>query len=454
MQWQRLTVFRDVPDLELLRSVLGDSCRLFKSKSANAYLLETVDKHNETRPMLGGYYDSPFNLEGPYDLETLETFEAENAEYKGEFQIDHHIVKEAIFVSRVFQTEVLSSYSNDEEDDYVAVAKNGILTHLRFNGFHKTIRTLSRDEAASIESEFPAVRMDPPGQEVEDQPVCEYEAYEGRMSPDHDLSWHPYWRYIEGELDGHVVFKSLSCDPPELEGNLMFRNAHIEFQNLFGRIIPDPYDEPDDFELLAEIVPPHLTTARRMLRMFAGLAVGSVSVFWKLCKFIVRKYWKYLLGLAVLVMIGIVQSKLPPSEEDLRKLKFSDHCKRADGKLEPRAGYSGLTGNSQCRVGGEVYLAHNLPGDMEEVRRIPGMLEKKNCDDGTNQTCLFFDEVRLDWPVKGADLEIGETKLTAIKRTQHCEYNDTDLCDDGRSVFEFEVGVMLDAPRREEGDSN
>jgi hypothetical protein len=449
VQWQRLTVFRDAPDPELLRSVLADSCRLFRSHSTGAYFLEPADKHNETRPMLGGYYDSPFRLDGPFDLETLKAFEASNAEHKQSFHIHYDIVREAIFASRLFQTEVLSSYSNDEEDDFVAVAKNGELTHLRFEGYRKVIRTLSPEEAAGTESEFHAVRMDPPGKTVEDEPVCEYEAYEARMSLETELGWHPYWRYIEGELNGQVILRNLSHDPSDVPGQLMFRMAHLEFRNLFGSLIPDPYNEKDDYELVADYVPPHRSRARTAVRIFSGLVRGLFLGALTLLFYLTRKYWKYLLALLVLVGLGLLSSRLPPTEDDVRNYKFADHCRRMDGRLEKREGYSGSTGRDHCRIGDLVYLEHELPGQAGEIRRIAGTLEKIACEDGAEPTCLYFNGVKLNGPVTNADIAPDDRVITALRRTQVCDYRPTLVCEDGRSVFAYEVGTMFSLPENE-----
>ena len=449
MAWQRLTVFGDAPDPDVLRSVLLDPCRLFRSQSTGAWFLETKDKYNEKRPQLGGYYDSMFRLEGPFDLEGLKAFESANAEHKESFHIHYECVREAIFASRLFQTVVLSSYSDDEADDFVAVAKNGVLTHVRFAGYREVVRTLSASEAADTETEIHAVRMDLPGKPVEDEPTCEYQAYEARISPESELGWHPYWRYIEGELNANAIFKTLSQDPPDVPGNLMFRAAHLEFRNLFGSLIPDHYDGKDDFELIAEIVPPHLSPLRRTVRTITKFALGLPLVCAKLFVFSIKRYWKYALVLAALAGLSIFRSTLPPSEDALNNFKFVDHCRSLGGQLEKREGYSGLTGRDQCRVGDLVYLEHELPGQTGEVRRIAGTLEKKPCEPGSGEACLFFNGVRLDASLETADIAVGDVVITALRRTQVCDYSEPGICDDGRPVFEYEAGVMFEAPASE-----
>lgn len=449
MQWQRLTVFRDEPDSEILRSVLEDSCRLFRSQSTGAYFLEKSAKHNEKQPMLGGYYGSMFNLEGPFDFSKLEAFEAANAEHKSSFSIHYDIVKEAIFASRVFQTEVLSSYSNDENDDFVAIARNGELTHLRFEGYRNVVRILSAEEAQNTETEFHAVRLDLPGKIVEDEPVCEYEAFEARMSPDTDLGWHPYWRYVAGELNAQVIMRTLSEHPSDVPGNLMFRMAQLEFRNLFGNLITDPYIEKDDYTLVAEYVPSRLSFLRRTIRAVSGLFLGFLLGLTKLFLFLIEKYWKYILALLVLVALGLLRSKLPPGEENLRNFKFADYCGRLDGRLEKREGYSGMTGRDQCRIGDLVYLEHELPGHVGEVRRIAGTLEKNMCEEDAAESCLFFNGALLDAPITNADIALGDIVITALRRTQVCDYRATGVCEDGRSVFEYEAGAMFSAPSSE-----
>lgn len=449
MQWQRLTVFRAAPDPEVLRAVLKVPCRLFRSQSTGAYFLEPANKHNSEHPILGGYYDSMFKLEGPFDLDALKSFEAANAEHKGSFHIHDDIVREAMFASRLFQTEVLSSYSNDEDDDFVAIARNGELTHVRFEGYRKALRILSAEEAASIETEFCATRMDPPGKTIEDEPVREYEAYEARMSPGADLGWRPYWHYVEGELNAQAIFRTLSHDPSDVPGNLMFRAAHLEFRNLFGSLIPDPYIEKSDYERIAEYVPPRLSLVRKAVRTISGLVGGLIVGAPELFAFLTKKYWKHLLVLFALVALGLMRSNLPPSEEDLKTFKFADHCSRLGGALEKREGYSAPTGRDQCRIGDLAYLEHELPGEAGEVRRIAGTLEKKVCEEDDGDACLYFNGVRLNASVANADLAVGDVVLSVLRRTQNCDYKPSGVCDDGRPAFAYEAGVMFNAPAKE-----
>lgn len=447
MNWQRITVFRHPPDPQVLAQRLRQPCRLFYSVSANAYFIEPVSKYNDKQPQLGGYYDSMFVVDGQFDLSELESFKRQNAKHKEWFHIHDEIVKEAIWLSRVFHTEVLSSYSNDEHDDFVAVAKDGVLTHLRFVGYRKNLGQLSPSEIKAIKPDIRAQRIAFPDEQVIDDPICKYQEYEGVKSPGSALQWSAYRLYVEGEHNGEALYQSLdSCDD-EVPTDLMFRAANVEFKALFGVIIPDPYYDKDDFALIDEYstslsrtLKGRLSSLVRLLISFP-LAIGLMlwgSLTWHLR----RKWYKLFIIFAVLTVLYLLGKFGPKPVPELSD--FDTYCQAFGGTLHTRDNYQSMTGNEVCNTPEQSFLEHDLPGQLGEIRRIAGVLETKRCKDSDESLCLYFNGALLSSTLIDFELVEGGRKIVALRREQTCNYVNSSRCEDGSDLFVFTIGVAFD----------
>ena len=139
---QRLTVLCDLPDDETLVQEARQTFRIFRSQSNGLYFVDSEADRGAPIPVFGAHYDSLFRGADDPVPEIIEAFVAESSDRIGEFQYWPEMISEAIALSRTFRTRVLSYYGDDEGADFAAVAENGELLRLRFQGEREEIRNM------------------------------------------------------------------------------------------------------------------------------------------------------------------------------------------------------------------------------------------------------------------------------------------------------------------------
>lgn len=420
---QRLTVLRDLPDDETLVQEARETFRIFRSQSNGLYFVDSEAERGSPNPVFGAHYDSPFrNADDPVP-EIIEVFAAESSDRIGEFQYWPEMISEAIALSRTFQTRVLSYYGDDEGSDFAAVAENGELLRLRFQGEREEIRKLSDDEALAVETEIHAERISPEDEGGVD--VFEFAALEALYTGNGGPQWAPYWKYVEGEIGRRVVFRSLWHLSSEFPSDSMFRNAYVEFKEAFGHDLKDPYYEPEDYELVTEVkvkkprAPIWPPLRRRLLRFVKRhpLSIGFVCL---------------------VIVAGLFADR---TKETSTGNSFEENCEIVGGEYRSVRAANDVSQGSgnRCEIGGELYTRYELPFTGETPEPVAAYLSTVSCEAGGLELCPALDGKVFTGDIEGFTFEPGQNQILVLGRRVLCEQTSPGRCADGSPAFKYSL---------------
>lgn len=420
---QRLTVLRDLPESESLVREARQTFRIFRSQSNGLYFVDSEVERGSPNPVFGAHYDSLFRGADDPVPEIIEAFVADSSDRIGEFQFWPEMISEAIALSRTFQTRVLSYYGDDEGADFAAVAENGELLRLRFQGEREEIRKLSDDEARSVETEIHAERISPEDEGGVD--VFEFAAlealYTGRAAPE----WKPYWKYIEGEIGRRVVFRSLWHASSEFPSDQMFRNAYVEFNEAFGRQLKDPYYEPEDYELITEVT----------------VKTPRVPIWPLLRRGLLRFLKRHPLSIGFVCLVIVAGLFADRAKETSTGNSFEENCEIVGGEYrrdrEANAVSQG-TGD-RCAIGGELYTRYELPFTGDTPEPVAAYLSTVSCEPGRLELCPALDGKVFTGDIEGFTFEPGQNQILVLGRRILCEQTSPGRCADGSPAFEYSL---------------
>ncbi len=390
---------------------------MFKHRPSGVYFLD-LPGDTET-PFEQLIDEAVLQPEKAYDISFLTAFKKANPELMHDVILHDYVVEDALWVSEIFQTSVLSSYANDEDCDFLAVAENGKLKRLRIKAGRRELRQLGEDEARAIITEIAAVKILP---DEDDDGVFEYEDFEALQSEDEPLRLLPYHRYFEGELSRQAIFKTLSSEPGNYIPNLMFRNIHIEFQEVFGHEAPDFFDpQSQDFELVSSFSPDP-NPAGNILRFIAGVLVLPFALTGALVlKLFGNKRsgqgLKVIIGGLVLALIAFSYFLGPegPPETD----GFEAQCLSQGGEAKSE---------KSCEIDGQNFTKMDLPGETGDLTKLGVTVsaDKAPCKTNPGQ-CLLIDEAVFEGTIKAFSHKPGVKSLVIIERRQLCHpFRDAD----------------------------
>lgn len=420
---QRLTVLRDLPDNETLVQEARQTFRIFRSQSNGLFFVDSEAERGSPNPVFGAHYDSLLRGADDPVPEIIEAFVAESSDRIGEFQYWPEMISEAIALSRTFKTRVLSYYGDDEGSDFAAVAENGELLRLRFQGEREEIRKLSDDEARSVETEIHAERISPENEGGVD--VFEFTALEAVYSNKAAPEWKPYWKYIEGEIGRRVVFRSLWHASSEFPSDQMFRNAYVEFNEAFGRDLKDPYYEPEDYEHITEVT----------------VKAPRVPVWPPLRRGLLRFLKRHPLSIGFVCLVIVAGLFADRTKETSTGNSFEENCEIVGGEYRrDRAANAVLQGSGdRCAIGGELYTRYELPFTGETPEPAAAYLSTVPCEAGGLELCPALDGKVFTGNIDGFTFEPGQNQILVLGRRILCEQTSPGRCADGSPAFEYSL---------------
>ena len=420
---QRLTILRDLPVNDALEDKARETFRIFRSRSTGLYFVDNEGERGWDQPVFGAHFDSLFQGQGNLVPETVESFFSESSRDVYRYHYFPEIVQEAIDLSEMFQTLVLSYYGDDEGTDFVAVAEKGKLLRLRCKGDRQEIRRLSEEEARSVETEIHAERLSPDGEGGVE--VFEYALLEGLYSGAASPEWSPNWRYIEGEIGRRVVFRSLWHAREDFPSDQMFRNAYLEFRETFGSDLKDPYYEPEDYELVTQV------TVKKPRRPLWPVISNHVGRFLK----------RHPLSTGFVAVILIAGLFFERDETTSTANSFRENCEIVGGvyREDDAADEVSPGSGKRCEIGGELYARHELPSTGNVPVPVAVFLSTESCEPGVNRLCPALDGKVFAGEIAGFTFEPGRDGILVLDRQQLCDQISPGQCSDGSPAFEYSL---------------
>lgn len=437
MWHRRLTFFRDRPDPDKLRELTADNWRLFRVKDRDIWLLDREDAHVNT-PIMGGYYDSLLSVPHMACAE-FDTFLEANAGRIEAYGVHRDILNEALYLSEVFNTLVLSSYSDDEDSDFVAVAREGRLLRLRFGPVRELVRQLPEDEARAVETEIGFTDVSAKEIDPDRVDVSEYECLEVLKSEGETLRFHPYSRYVEGHIGRQGVFRTLWHTPDDTIPNLLARNAHIELKDVFGLTFPDYPEDVEDFELMDQ----HqiqISLTRRLTNFVLSLG-GLIGLAGRA---LIRKHpLKLIFGLMILAVMVFGPAR---STDDNSKLTpFDRACLSSGGEpmIDRALSRSSPGLGERCMVDGVRYPEHLIPSPTGETRVLAVHISQQSCESDPDKVCILLEGEAFDGVIEGFVPKPGDRGVLLLDRTTMCDPVSAGVCADGSSAFRYVLRRQL-----------
>lgn len=419
----RITVLRDKPASDILKDHAVNGYYLFHDTETNLYFLcDGYIGRFAPSPFWGGY-DPALNLSCEFDTSYLDRFKDEHSkELEYYTDIDPLIVKDAIALSEKFSTRVLCAYANDEADDFAVTAENGELVSLRFKAGRRQGKRIDDEIARDIDTDIHAVRIHPDTDNQDDDGVFEYTAYEAIQTQDKPLSLHPYFKYMEGEIQRQVIFKEISSEPESVTPTLLFRNAFLEFEAAFGQKSPDFTDiaDPGRFQKIDFKAPPkpsNLERALNALTRFTDYLLASPK------RILVTAFILFVLA------AGIFGDR---DDRTRTQIDFADKCSSAGGDV---------VGDDQdlCIIGNNVYRYWNLPGEKDERRSMAFVIGSTMipCMRDKAEMCLSVNGEPFGHDIEGFTFVEGQTQILFVERVQICDPGTDDNCTSSAEMFQF-----------------
>lgn len=425
----RLTILRDKPASDRLRKYASAGYYLFQDKATNLYFLTEAVKGQFPRSVFWSGYNRLLNIPCDFDGSYLKAFKADHKDLMVDVLIHDEILRDAIALSDEFSTRVLCVYSNDEGCDFAVTAEDGKLLRLRFDAGRKQGPKIHGDIAREIETEIQATRILLDGEEPSDEGVFEYTGYEAIQTTETPLSLHPYWTYYEGEIQGRVIFKTISSTPENMAPNCLFRNAFLEFEQAFGQTAPDFTNSPevDRFEIIDFQDPPR------------------VSIFVKLSNFIkslvalIFSSPKSMLVTAIIVIVLSGAIFGDKTEKTRTQKNFDQDCRAVGGTISGDA-------EDKCFVDNVLYQNWNLPGEKGERRPLILNIgpQKIACPDVREDRCLVVEGEPFPYKIEGFTFKDGITQTLVVIRTQTCDLNIPGDCPKDGPFFEYKQMLAVE----------
>jgi len=339
-----------------------------------------------------------------------------------ESHIHDEILLDALALSKEFSTRVLCVYSNDEACDFAVTAEDGHLVRLRFEAGRKKGPRISEEIAEKIKTEIKATRILIDGEQPDPNEVFEYTAFEAIQTQDKPLKLYPYWVYREGEIDGQVIFDTLKSMPPEIEPNLFFRNAFLEFEKAFGKTAPDFTSMPERnrYERIAFKAPPRPSFIAIMFNFITSLLA------------LVTSSRKALLLTAVILFILSAVIFGDREERPKKSTMFAEYCTKFGGSLTDHS-------DNKCSVNNKIYSNWNLPG-LKNERRIMILTvgkQKAPCFDNSDKMCLVVNDEIFPAEIEGFIFEEAEFQIVPVERVQICDPELDKNCSQISEIFTY-----------------
>lgn len=418
----RITAFHDLPDSEILRKYAANGFNLFHDTDTDLYFLTDGPTYNFDLNGFGSDYHRVLNIPFDYDWSYLKAFKANHNDLLKHTLIHDEILMDALALSKVFSTRVLCVYSNDEDCDFAVTAEDGNLLRLRFKAGRKQGKRVDDSIAHKIETEIQATRILMDGEEPSANEVFEYNAFEALQTQDKPLALYSFWQFREGEIDGHVIFDTITSTPKGTEPNLFFRNAFLEFKEAFGKTPPDFTDMPQEkrFQRIAFQAPPKISIFAKALNFIKSLLALITSS---------RKAILWSLGFVVILAAAISSDK---SERPNKQKTFEDYCASARGAISGEF-------VDQCKVDNITYRNWNLPGVKGERRVIILKIGPQQipCTDIVERNCLVVDgEIFYDH-IEGFTFRQGKQQIVPVERIQVCDLEADNDCPQDAGIFRF-----------------
>lgn len=430
---QRLTVFRDKPELSLLRELSIASWRLYQVKGQDAWFLDAFAPEGEP-PSLGAHYDSLVKLPDMICQE-FEDFLAQHPN-KFNYQTYPEILHEALFLSRQFNTLVLSSYSDDEESDFVAVAEKGELKLLRFGCYTETVRQLTNEEAFAVDSDIMAMDVSDKDRDINRVEVYEYLNYLAQKLADSPITLCPFHRYVEGLIGNLVVFKTLWSSSETEPPNLIFRNAHITLRDTFAVVLPDHTADIDNFELIAQ----H--------RCSANLKTIVTNLTRYLITFSVQRLKKRPLALLSSLLLVIILVFGPNSvleESQNKQDSFESSCLAVGGEPQINKSLSQITPGlgKRCKLAGVGHPEFLIPAVAGDTRLIAVHYSQAPCQTNQSQNCILLDGEEFFGTIAGFTPQPDTHGVLLLNRTTLCNTTGLAVCAADAPIFHFQLQRQL-----------
>lgn len=418
----RITVLRDLPNLEMLGRHTNHGYNLFCDTDTNLYFLTDGATENFERDGFGSDYHRVFNIPSDYEWSDLKTFKANHNDLLKDTLIHDEILIDALALSKAFSTRVLCVYSNDEDCDFAVTAEDGTLLRLRFKVGQKRGNRVHDDVVQQIETEIKATRILMDGEEPAANEVFEYTAFEAIQTVDKPLALHSFWHYREGEIDGQVIFDTVKSTPEGTEPNLFFRNAFLEFEEAFGQIAPDFTDMPKEgrFQRVAFEAPPKTS----IFGTFFALTTSLLSLIASS-----RKAMLWTLGIVFVLFVAVFGRD---TERPNKHTTFTEHCAAAGGSISNAF-------EDKCEVSNTTYSSWNLPGETQEHRVMILNIgpQKVLCPNTGERKCLLVDgEIFYDH-IEGFTFREGKQQIVPVERIQICDPDVVNDCAQDAPIFRF-----------------
>lgn len=428
---RRLTVFRDAPDLDLLKELSVANWRLFRFTPGNVYFLNDDDPSNPS-PILGSHYDSLIRV-NKVACPEFEAFLEANPGKLDKYSVHKEILHEALSLSDVFQTLVLSYYGDDESSDFVAIAENGVLKRLRVRKYVEKIRTLSDDEARAVDTEIHARNI---GQNALDDDACdvsEYLVLELLKTEGREMRFEPYGRFVEGEIGRQVIFKELWQSPADTPFNLIFRNAHLELEHVFGFQLPDYIDDiADDFELVARH---QISAAQGWSQTFASLGGWLRKNSFKLVKS------HPIISVMVLIILAGAIFGRDDTDRDDGPPTFDSACREASGEPVVDSARNTMSPGygERCVIDGLAYPDHLIPASAGDERVIAVHYRYVACSSDMTSSCFALEGEEFFGEIEGFEPVPNERGVALIYRTTLCDPTAPGICLSGSPAFRYRL---------------
>ncbi|WP_333607072.1 hypothetical protein [Arsukibacterium sp.] len=431
---QRLTVFKDKPEISLLREMSTTSWRLYHVKDKAAWFLDAFAPEGAP-PSLGAHYDSLIKIPDIICPE-FEAFLTEHPNKFDSFQIYREILHEAIFLSQMFNTQVLSSYSDDEESDFVAVAERGELKLLRFGCYTEEIRQLTHAEAFAVDSHITAMHVSDKEIDINRIEVYEYLTYQAQKLPNTPIMLYPFHRYVEGLIGNLVVFKTLWSSSDTEPPNLIFRNAHITLRDQFAVVLPDYTADIDDFELIAQY------------RFRPSLRTVTAKILGDLLRFLHKRLKKHpltILSSLMLLIIMVFGPNRALDENHSNKNSFEGSCLASGGEPRIDKSLSKITPGlgKRCVIAGLSYPEHLIPAVAGDTRVIAVHYSQAPCQADQRQDCMLLDGAEFHEVIAGFTPQPDTRGVLLLNRTTLCNKTGPAECAADAPVFHYQLQRQL-----------
>ena len=192
----RVIALKDEPNQALLSQLARFSCRLFKTHDSGPFYLDVPSGSEGQYPEFGDFHGAFAHDPDKIDFSFLDTFKSKHQNRLRDVTLHKDIITDAVYLSSVFQTRVLSGYSNDEGDDWAVVAENGRLLRLRFRAEQEVTGDVSPERLRKSKTEIHATRVLPEPNEADSDNAYEYTVCEAIKTEGAELSFQPFWRFF------------------------------------------------------------------------------------------------------------------------------------------------------------------------------------------------------------------------------------------------------------------